>query len=119
MDAILLDQVSFTYADAAVPALRNVSLQVRQGELIVIIGASGVGKSTLVKCLNRVIPAFQAGTLTGEVRLFGHRLVHEKGGEMAGGVGLGFQGFWGEMFATTGRCGSIFGMEKRWCWRAG
>src|SRR5439155_20738214 len=89
-DAIRLDQVSFTYAEAVAPALRGVSLRVGQGEMLVILGASGAGKSTLVKCLNRIIPAFQSGRLTGEVRLFGRRLVQEKVGELAGTVGMVF-----------------------------
>jgi energy-coupling factor transport system ATP-binding protein len=111
-EAISLEQVSFTYADTTTPALREVSLQVRQGELLVIIGASGAGKSTLVKCLNRVIPAFQAGQLSGEVRLFGRRLVHEKVGELAGIVGMVFQDFEAQLFATTVRDEVLFGMEQ-------
>jgi energy-coupling factor transport system ATP-binding protein len=112
MDAIHLDRVSFTYADAAGPALRDVSLRVRRGEMVVIVGASGAGKSTLVKCLNRVIPAFQAGELAGEVRLFGRRLVHEKVGELADVVGMVFQDFEAQLFATTVRDEIIFGMEQ-------
>jgi energy-coupling factor transport system ATP-binding protein len=112
VDAIRLDQVSFTYADAATPALRNVNLQVRPGELVVIMGASGAGKSTLVKCLNRVIPAFQIGQLNGEVRVFGRRLCHEKVGELAGTVGVVFQDFEAQLFSTTVRDEIIFGMEQ-------
>ena len=111
-EALSLDQVSFTYADTTTPALREVSLQVRRGELLVIVGASGAGKSTLVKCLNRVIPAFQAGQLTGEVHLFGRRLVHDKVGELAGTVGMVFQDFEAQLFATTVRDEIIFGMEQ-------
>ena len=80
--------------------------------MIVIIGASGAGKSTLVKCLNRVIPAFQAGLLTGEVRVFGRVLLHEKVGELAGTVGMVFQDFEAQLFATTVRDEIIFGMEQ-------
>lgn len=111
-DAIRLEHVSFTYADAIEPALQDVSLAVRPGEMIVIIGASGSGKSTLVKCLNRVIPAFQTGSLTGTVRLFGRTLVHEKVGELAGTVGMVFQDFEAQLFSTTVRDEIIFGMEQ-------
>ena len=111
-DAICLDQVSFTYAEAVAPALRGVSLRVGQGEMLVILGASGAGKSTLVKCLNRIIPAFQSGRLTGEVRLFGRRLVQEKVGELAGTVGMVFQDFEAQLFSTTVRDEVIFGMEQ-------
>lgn len=111
-DAICLEHVSFTYADAATPSLQDVSLRVRPGELVVIIGASGSGKSTLVKCLNRVIPAFQTGNLSGTVHLFGHMLVHEKVGEIAGTVGMVFQDFEAQLFSTTVRDEIIFGMEQ-------
>ena len=111
-DAIRLDQVSFTYAEAVAPALRGVSLRVGQGEMLVILGASGAGKCTQVKCLNRIIPAFQSGRLTGEVRLFGRRLVQEKVGELAGTVGMVFQDFEAQLFSTTVRDEVLFGMEQ-------
>jgi energy-coupling factor transport system ATP-binding protein len=111
-EALSLDRVSFTYADAATPALQSVSLQVGVGEMIVLIGASGAGKSTLVKCLNRVIPAFQAGALTGTVSLFGRLLLHEQVGELAGTVGMVFQDFEAQLFSTTVRDEIIFGMEQ-------
>ncbi|MGE0681002.1 MAG: ABC transporter ATP-binding protein [Candidatus Binatia bacterium] len=111
-EALSLDRVSFTYADAATPALQNVSLQVGTGEMVVLIGASGAGKSTLVKCLNRVIPAFQAGMLTGTVSLFGRLLLHEKVGELAGTIGMVFQDFEAQLFSTTVRDEIIFGMEQ-------
>src|SRR5262249_41208777 len=112
MDAIHLDRVSFTYADAAGPALRGVSLRVRRGEMVVIMGASGAGKSTLVKCLNRVIPAFHNGQLSGEVRLFGRILMQEKVGELAETIGMVFQDFEAQLFSTTVRDEIIFGMEQ-------
>lgn len=111
-EAIGLDRVSFAYAETSIPALRHVSLQVKQGEMIVIMGASGAGKSTLVKCLNRVIPAFQNGHLTGEVRIFGRRLVQEKVGELADTIGMVFQDFEAQLFSTTVRDEIIFGMEQ-------
>jgi energy-coupling factor transport system ATP-binding protein len=111
-EALALEQVSFTYADATTPALRDVSLQIRQGELVVIMGASGAGKSTFVKCLNRVIPAFQHGQFIGEVRLFGKRLVTEKVGELAETIGMVFQDFEAQLFSTTVRDEVAFGLEQ-------
>ncbi len=111
-DALRLEQVSFTYAEASTPALREVSLRIQPGELVVVIGASGAGKSTLVKCLNRVIPAFQAGAFTGDVWLFGRHLLQERVGELAGIVGVVFQDFEAQLFSTTVRDEVIFGMEQ-------
>ena len=111
-EALALDHVSFTYADSTVPALRDVSVQIRQGEMVVIMGASGAGKSTLVKCLNRVIPAFQNGQFVGEVRVFGKRLTMEKVGELAHTIGMVFQDFEAQLFSTTVRDEVVFGLEQ-------
>ncbi len=43
--------------------LRDIDLQVRQGERIVICGPSGSGKSTLIRCINR-LETYQQGKLT-------------------------------------------------------
>ncbi len=52
---------------------RDVTLQVHQSEVVAIIGPSGVGKSTLIRCVNYLHP-FDQGT----IRLLGHEL---RGGE--------------------------------------
>lgn len=111
-EALALNQVSFTYADTTVPALREVSLQILQGEMVVIMGASGAGKSTFVKCLNRVIPAFQNGQFVGEVRVCGKRLTVEKVGELAQTIGMVFQDFEAQLFSTTVRDEVVFGLEQ-------
>ncbi len=38
-----------------IPAVRNASLEVHEGELVVLMGLSGSGKSTLVRCMSRLI----------------------------------------------------------------
>jgi ATP-binding cassette subfamily B protein len=45
------DDVRFTHATAAAPALADVSFQVRRGQTIAFVGPSGAGKTTLVKLL--------------------------------------------------------------------
>ncbi|HJT87190.1 MAG TPA: ATP-binding cassette domain-containing protein [Bryobacteraceae bacterium] len=46
--------------------LRNISLEVRKGETVVLLGRSGCGKTTLLKCVNGLIPA-----AAGEIRFQG------------------------------------------------
>lgn len=76
------------------PVLRGVDLDVAQGEVAVLIGPSGGGKSTLLRCLNG-LEAFEAGSVSvGEVRL-------GPGGTVSGGslldlrrtLGMVFQQF--------------------------
>lgn len=54
---------------ARVPALREVSLRVAEGEFVSIVGRSGSGKSTLLYCLSGLLPV-----TTGRVRLLGQEL---------------------------------------------
>ncbi|MGI6036793.1 MAG: energy-coupling factor transporter ATPase [Limnochordia bacterium] len=56
--SIRLENVSYTYQQGtplAVPALRNISLEINQGEFFGIIGQTGSGKSTLIQTLNGLI----------------------------------------------------------------
>lgn len=110
---IRLRDVWFTYRDAAEPALRGVSLSVARGELVVVMGATEAGKTTLAKCLNRIVPAFQQGTLRGEIEIAGRVLRDEGVAELAESVGLVSQDFEAQLFASTVRDEVAFAMEQR------
>ena len=66
---IVFNDVSFTYPNAAQPALRRVSLQLHAGAFTLVVGESGTGKSTLLRCINGLVPHFSGGQLAGEVRV--------------------------------------------------
>jgi polar amino acid transport system ATP-binding protein len=53
----------------AVPVLKGISLQVRQGEVVCLIGASGSGKSTLLRCIN-ALESYDEG----EIHLLGQHV---------------------------------------------
>jgi len=53
-------------------ALRDVSLDIYGAEVTAIIGASGCGKTTLLKCLNRINETIPSFRMTGEILLDGH-----------------------------------------------
>jgi len=57
---------SFTYAGADAPALRDLSLDVRAGEVVALAGPAGAGTTTLLLVAGGYAPRVVAGTLTGE-----------------------------------------------------
>ncbi|AJF64969.1 ABC transporter ATP-binding protein [Streptomyces vietnamensis] len=68
---IRFENVSVRYEEDAEPTLRNVNLTVPEGELVLLVGPSGVGKSTLLGAVSGLVPHFTGGTLTGRVTVDG------------------------------------------------
>jgi subfamily B ATP-binding cassette protein MsbA len=64
--AVSFDSVSFSYPSAITAAVQDVSLDVRPGETIALVGPSGAGKTTLINLLPRFIEP-----TAGEIRLDG------------------------------------------------
>src|SRR5215210_8328621 len=86
---IELDNVSFTYGTGeadAVPALRNLNLEIESGQLVAIIGHNGSGKSTLVKLLTAVLFPME-----GEIRIDGIPVREENQWEVRERVAVVFQ----------------------------
>lgn len=59
----LLDVASIRVARGEVDTLRDVSLTIKSGELVAILGANGAGKTTLLRALSGLVPPY-AGTIT-------------------------------------------------------
>src|SRR5699024_11148331 len=64
---IRFEEVTFHYAGVEEPALREVTLTVEEGELCLVTGRTGVGKSTLLNAVNGLVPRFTGGNLQGRV----------------------------------------------------
>ena len=68
---IRFEDVSVTYDGANAPVLSHVDLHVPEGELVLVVGRTGTGKSTLLRCVNGLVPHFTGGTLSGRVTVAG------------------------------------------------
>ena len=66
-----LKNVSFRYAGNKENAIKNISLDIREGEYIILAGPSGCGKTTLARIMVGLIPHFYSGDLKGEVLING------------------------------------------------
>ncbi|MFG3001642.1 ABC transporter ATP-binding protein [Streptomyces sp. NPDC048340] len=84
---IRFEQVSVTYAGASSPSLAGVDLVVPEGELTLLVGPSGVGKSTLLGAVSGLVPHFTGGTLRGRVTVAGRDTRTHKPRELADVVG--------------------------------
>ncbi len=69
VDAIDFDNVSFTYPGGTEPAVTGLTLHIRGGELLALVGENGAGKSTLIKLLLRFYDADQGSVRVGGVDL--------------------------------------------------
>ncbi|KOG50125.1 cobalt ABC transporter ATP-binding protein [Streptomyces virginiae] len=85
---IHFDQVTVQYEDTAEPVLRDVDLTVEEGELCLVVGHTGVGKSTLLGAVNGLVPHFTGGTLYGRVLVDGRDTAEHPPRELADVVGV-------------------------------
>src|SRR5690242_13994152 len=111
-EAVAVGDLTFTYAEAARPALREVTMAQFPGEMIGVMGASGAGKSTLAKVLNRIIPEFETGDFRGVVRLNGRSILEARVSDVAPEIGMVFQDFESQLFSTTAAHEVAFAMEQ-------
>jgi energy-coupling factor transport system ATP-binding protein len=82
------EHVTVTYDGADRPTLHDVDLRVDEGELCLVIGRTGVGKSTLLGTVNGLVPHFTGGLLQGRVTVDGRDTAHHPPRDLADVVGV-------------------------------
>ncbi len=105
---VSLQDVSFTYEEAASPALSDISSAIRPGEFVAVLGHNGSGKSTLAKLVNALyIPS------KGNVVVCGYDTRDEKlVWEIRHRAGMIFQNPDNQIVATVVKEDVAFGLEN-------
>jgi len=83
--------VSFRYAGAQSDALSGVDLQIPRGQIVLVTGPAGSGKTTLCSCINGLVPHYHEGELKGEVLVRAYHTRRARIGGLASLVGMVFQ----------------------------
>lgn len=105
--------VSVAYdATPNVESLRGVSLRVNAGECVLLTGASGSGKSTVLRLLNGLIPEFYRARIEGSVLVQGKDALGVRIEEKAGVIGSVFQNPRAQFFNVDTTSELAFGLEN-------
>ncbi|MGH2981049.1 MAG: ABC transporter ATP-binding protein, partial [Solirubrobacterales bacterium] len=108
-----IEQLGYRYPGSEREALREVSLSVDAGELLVVAGRSASGKSTLLRAACGLVPHFHGGDASGRVIVAGQDTREAGPGELAGTVGYVAQEPETQVVSTTVRAEIELPLELR------
>jgi phosphate transport system ATP-binding protein len=75
MNKIVVENLSLQYADG-IESLRNISMDIREHAITVLFGPAGGGKSTLLRCLNRLNDLTEVKTVSGRILIDGKDILN-------------------------------------------
>ena len=107
-----IEGLTFQYRRATEPALRDLSLTVDSGDVLLVAGPSGCGKSTLIRALNGLIPHAYPGEMTGSVRIAGRLTTEQRLRDISLQVGTVLQDPARQIVGATVEAELAFGPEN-------
>ncbi len=110
--SLAIQDLTFRYRSRPEPALRDISFTVGQGELLLIAGASGCGKTTLIRCINGLVPRSYKGDLEGQIALAGEATEGRSLAQISQHVGTVLQDPERQILGTKVYAEVAFGLEN-------
>lgn len=110
---ITIEKLSYTYPHQSLPAVQELSLDIRPGQFILLGGESGAGKSTLLRLLNGLIPHFSGGQISGRITVNGLNPIQAGPQALSPSVGFVFQSPEAQNILDQVEAEIAFGLEHR------
>jgi len=109
---LVVDNLSFRYRDRPGAAIHNLTFTANPGEVLLIAGASGCGKTTLVRCINGLIPRSYKGEMSGKILVFGEEVKDWKLSQISQKIGTVLQDPERQILGTKVVNEVAFGLEN-------
>ncbi|MGV3358320.1 ABC transporter ATP-binding protein [Streptococcus agalactiae] len=110
---IELTGISFNYKNTSSNSLSNIDLEIKKGEFILVCGASGSGKTSITRVINKLIPDYYEGTLEGNVKINNELVSNYQMFELSEIVGSVFQNPRTQFFNVDTNSEIVFGLENQ------
>ncbi|AOY77660.1 ABC transporter ATP-binding protein [Clostridium formicaceticum] len=107
-----IKDLTYFYPEVEKPSLKEVNLQIEEGEFVFLIGPSGCGKSSLLRAMAGLLPDYYGGKIGGEICYAGSSLVQWDKRQLAKEVGMIFQDPEKQMVMTAVKQEIAFGLEN-------
>ncbi|MGB7873639.1 MAG: ABC transporter ATP-binding protein [Anaerolineales bacterium] len=109
---LIVEKLNFRYRDREELAIQDINFQVNPGEILLIAGSSGCGKTTLIRCINGLIPRSYKGDLGGNIQIYGEDIKGWKLSQISQKVGTVLQDPERQILGTKVFSEIAFGLEN-------
>ena len=112
MSLIKFNNFFYRYKGNEEYALNDINLEIEENKFILLCGETGSGKTSLIRCMNGLIPQFYPGFYKGSVQILGKDTVETPISELSTKVGIVFQNPENQLIAMNVEHEIAFGLEN-------